>query len=737
MFNIRAFFEGLRIIPKASSTADTAGELEVVSSDNRLRYHDGTSSKIVVLSTSATAIVGQTIDADVNTITNIENADIKVGAAIDAAKIHNGTVSNAEFGYLDGVTSSIQTQLNATVSTTGVATLTNKTIDGDDNTLLDISITSLKTNGAAPNTFISRDGSGIVISTKAVPTGAVVGVSDTQTLTGKTIDGDDNTVQDLPLTAIKTNVTDASKFIVRDASGIPVSNSKDVPAGVVVGTTDTQTLTNKTLTAPVIATISNTGTLTLPTSTDTLVGRATTDTLTNKTLTTPTTDVVTWDDQASTPANPSAGFYKTYFKTDGNLYKLNSSGVEAALAGGGLASSDPSSVKTADYAVLSSDNGKTILVDTTSASITITLPAPVANFKVIVKDIAGNASINNIIILPNGSEKIDNINGYDTLNSNYQAIGYHSNGTDYFRVVVFTGPAPTGLSRGIFGGGNGTVLSVNTLDYVSISTASNATDFGDLTVSRGRLGACSSSTRGVWGGGNDLTLYRNEIDYVTIATLGNATDFGDLSVTRGYDGGCGSSTRGLFGGGYTGANSNVIDYITIATLGNATDFGDLTAARQGPGSCSSPTRALWGGGYTASPSNVIDYVTIASTGNATAFGDLTVARYDLTGTSSSVRGLFIGGFIAAVSNIIDYVTIATLSNATDFGDLISGNTYAGATASQLRAVIGGGSTGPSASDHTDAISYITIASAGNATNFGNLTVSRGATAACSSGHGGL
>jgi len=60
------------------------------------------------------------------------------------------------------------------------------------------------------------------------------------------------------------------------------------PAGTVVGTTDTQTLTNKTLTSPVISTISNTGTLTLPTSTDTLVGRATTDTLTNKTLTSPT-----------------------------------------------------------------------------------------------------------------------------------------------------------------------------------------------------------------------------------------------------------------------------------------------------------------------------------------------------------------------------------------------------------------------------------------------------------------
>jgi hypothetical protein len=62
-------------------------------------------------------------------------------------------------------------------------------------------------------------------------------------------------------------------------------------AGIVTKT-GTQTLTNKTLTSPTITTptissIVNTGTLTLPTSTDTLVGRATTDTLTNKTLTSP------------------------------------------------------------------------------------------------------------------------------------------------------------------------------------------------------------------------------------------------------------------------------------------------------------------------------------------------------------------------------------------------------------------------------------------------------------------
>lgn len=61
----------------------------------------------------------------------------------------------------------------------------------------------------------------------------------------------------------------------------------DTVNSALVTLTGSQTLTNKTLTAPIIATISNTGTLTLPTSTDTLVGRATTDTLTNKTITSP------------------------------------------------------------------------------------------------------------------------------------------------------------------------------------------------------------------------------------------------------------------------------------------------------------------------------------------------------------------------------------------------------------------------------------------------------------------
>lgn len=82
-------------------------------------------------------------------------------------------------------------------------TLTNKTIDGDDNTIQDLALSTLKTT-ASLNVFIQRDGSGNVIdSTKAVPAGDVIGTSDTQTLTNKTIDADSNTISNIDNNEIK------------------------------------------------------------------------------------------------------------------------------------------------------------------------------------------------------------------------------------------------------------------------------------------------------------------------------------------------------------------------------------------------------------------------------------------------------------------------------------------------------------------------------------------------------
>jgi len=91
-------------------------------------------------------------------------------------------------------------------------------------------------------------------------------------------------------------------------------------------------------------------------------------------------------------------------------------------------------------------------------------------------------------------------------------------------------------------------------------------------------------------GGGDTGSASNIIDYVTIASAGNATDFGDLTAARIYVASCSNSTRGLFGGG--SGPSNVIDYVTIASAGNATDFGDLTVARLALAACSNSNGGL-------------------------------------------------------------------------------------------------------------------------------------------------
>ncbi len=104
------------------------------------------------------------------------------------------------------------------------------------------------------------------------------------------------TAQDLDFQADSGGVLsidlDSETFTLTGGTGIDTAGSGNAVTFAIDSTvatlTGTQTLTNKTLTTPVISSISNSGTLTLPTSTDTLVGRATTDTLTNKTLTSPT-----------------------------------------------------------------------------------------------------------------------------------------------------------------------------------------------------------------------------------------------------------------------------------------------------------------------------------------------------------------------------------------------------------------------------------------------------------------
>ncbi len=207
------------------------------------------------------------------------------------------------------------------------------------------------------------------------------------------------------------------------------------------------------------------------------------------------------------------------------------------------------------------------------------------------------------------------------------------------------GGAVSNGTRGVhrIGYGNGVTL-VNSIEYVTIASDGNGTDFGDSTIIvYAGCGQCmNSTTRGLFaGGGTSSNVKQNVIEYITISSAGNATDFGNLTQTTIGSGGASNSTRAVIvGGDRSGAEySNIMDYVTIASTGNATDFGDLTAGRRYPCASADSTRLLIGGGDTGSDSNVIDYITIGTTGNAQDFGDLTVARKGCSAASNSHGGL--------------------------------------------------------------------------------------------------
>ena len=207
-------------------------------------------------------------------------------------------------------------------------------------------------------------------------------------------------------------------------------------------------------------------------------------------------------------------------------------------------------------------------------------------------------------------------------------------------------PAPMANSiRGIWAGGYTPTL-VDIMDYITIAQTGNAIDFGDLNLQRNRSSGCSSPTRGlVLGGASSspnpsFTEGMNHIDFVTIMSTGNGTDFGDLSVTKFQNVAVSNATRGIIFGGRTQPNgdaNNVIDFVTIATLGNAIDFGDDSVAKTSSAGVSSQTRGISMGGQPGY--NIIEFVEIATTGNAKDFGDLVSAnKRQSTGGASSGHG---------------------------------------------------------------------------------------------------
>jgi hypothetical protein len=233
-----------------------------------------------ILATDGTAALPALSFASASNMGIFRAVDGGLGFSINGSQVMeiktDGTISASTANY-----SSLATTSDVLVNKQYVDTAITTAISGEG--------TITVANGGTGDTsltagnFLIGNGTNPVNTSKVAPSGVVVGTTDTQTLSNKTV---------LDGSTFFANTTDLTKQLQFNLSGLTTGTTRvytfpDVSSAIVTDSA-TQTLTNKTLTNPIISSISNTGTLTLPTSTDTLVGRNTTDTLTNKTLTLPT-----------------------------------------------------------------------------------------------------------------------------------------------------------------------------------------------------------------------------------------------------------------------------------------------------------------------------------------------------------------------------------------------------------------------------------------------------------------
>ena len=219
----------------------------------------------------------------------------------------------------------------------------------------------------------------------------------------------------------------------------------------------------------------------------------------------------------------------------------------------------------------------------------------------------------------------------------------------------------------------------NVIDKFNFATNANATDVGDVTFGRyGATGQSSDVSGYTSGGRTDSgvvpygTSRDNIIDKFPFAADANATNVGDLAGTGGPNTQTGHSST--VSGYSTGGGTNVIDKFPFATDANATDVGDMTVTRGGAiGQSSDVSGYSSGGGVGPTSSNVIDKFPFATNANSTDVGDLTFARSDGAGQSSTLSGYTSGGYStpATTRNVIDKFPFATNANATDVGDLVT------------------------------------------------------------------
>lgn len=263
-----------------------------------------------------------------------------------------------------------------------------------------------------------------------------------------------------------------------------------------------------------------------------------------------------------------------------------------------------------------------------------------------------------------------------------------------------------GTIAGYQTGGHPNSNVINKYSFASATT--NASNIGSLTVARHAPGGNSSKLFGYSCGGN-TSVAGNVIDKFSFTTDGDATDHGDLSVSRSYpsEPGQTSSTHGFTSGGYSTAPVSTIDSFAFDSNGDASGHGDLSTSRTSSYGQSSSTH-----GYAVHDS-IMDKFSFASNTTASDVGEASLSqRRTGAGQSSETHGYATGAEPA--NDVIDKFAFATEGTMTDVGNLTVTHSNCCAQSSTTYGYTSGG-------DGNNVIERHSFASDGNAADVGDMS----------------
>lgn len=359
--NFRKFAPGIELVPQSTSNVSEQGDLDVDTVSTKINYHNGTTSSHIVTETQSSEgpdrLQNKDLDASNTQIVDPTDTTKKIkfqasGASTAAVLTNASLQTTSQTLNVPNVGSG-----DSYVTNNTTATLTNKTIDGNNNTLLNIPAGSFTgilpiasggtnantapaaynnlspmtttgdmeyevSNGIAARLPIGSAGQVLTV-TGGIPTWAAAtgGFTNPMTTLGDIIVGGASG------TPTRLGAT-TNGFVLTLASGTPVWQASSGGGSTSVGTFDSQTPSANALTIASNVLYAQSASATNPgminTGSQTFAGSKTF----NSMITSPGANMP----QITTPATPTTGFNDIYFKSDGNVYILNSIGVETKLS---------------------------------------------------------------------------------------------------------------------------------------------------------------------------------------------------------------------------------------------------------------------------------------------------------------------------------------------------------------------------------------------------------------------